>query len=146
MTQQIMETNRALLLSITDIHAHLDADSTLHLYTNDHTPAPEDDAADFTEGAWDTYAEADLTADWSEPVKDIEGRYSTRTDKHTFLAPTTGSATVYGCYVRDDTEVVLAARFPAPLVLGDGGEDEIRVRVIYQRWAGLTLLEVEGGD
>lgn len=111
----------------------------LKLFTNDITPAPGDDAGDYTEATFDGYAAKDISAGFGAPVQDEPGIYSSKTALQTWDAPALGPAEVVrGIFVTVDGDLFLAKKFDAPITMEVGG-DPISLRVIYRQYAAALL-------
>jgi hypothetical protein len=101
-------------------------DPTLHLYSNDVTPADGDTAASYTEIAGGGYASKSLAgATWTI----VEGAPSVASFPEQIFAFTgvPGVATVYGYFIKQGTRLMWAERLPAPPFTVTGAGDEVKV-------------------
>lgn len=99
----------------------------LDIFTNNYTPLVGSVIANFTLGAWDTYAQVTLDKTlWNAATTDGSDVSHKTYPVQYFDAPSTGGdVTVYGYVVHDAAGVVLfAERFVgAPLTIYEGGAD-----------------------
>lgn len=91
----------------------------LHLFQNNHTPSGDDDVSAYTEATFTGYAAQPMSA-WGTPYlnSDLNGE----SDHHplTFTqTATTVTNSIYGYYVTDGGELVLAERNPSAPVAMD---------------------------
>ena len=93
----------------------------LDLYTNDHTPAPGDEAGDYvipTSSQWPGYIGVQLPAsDWSQPSVSNDVAQTYQPDPAVFTFPSgVGSFSLYGYFVTDGYgNLIWAEEFDAPV-------------------------------
>lgn len=95
--------------------------ATVHLFTNNHTPAPGDAVGAFTEATFTGYV-AKAVAGWTANDNNQDGSVgTTATTVLTWTGPADGSGqTVYGYYVLSagaGTPILYAVKFPAGIGL-----------------------------
>lgn len=123
------------------IFAAVQAGSELRLFTNDFQPEPDSVLGAFTEAAYDTYADVDLTDTWQGPFRDEPGVWTIQTEIEEFPPPTSGGPfTIYGWYVTKGGNWLWGAKFETPVVLSVGG-DPLRLRVFRSQYSGIIHAE-----
>lgn len=112
----IMVTDYEDELGITDVRTRFNAETHLRLYQNDYTPEPDSASGNFTEATFPGYTSENLTGDWGAPVESADGKWYIEAPPITFSWSGVGSSNViYGWYIDDGTEVVLAERLATPI-------------------------------
>lgn len=100
--------------------------ATLKLFQNNHTPAPTDTEANYTEATFSGYADIDISAQWGAAFVNGNGQGEIDCPPFTF-AFGGGAVTnnVYGAYVVDGAgALIYAERFAAPVFMS-AAPDEI---------------------
>ena len=120
----MVQTDAAVQQASTDFKAWLDAGPSnwLRLYVNDFTPSPAStDPVVFIEATYPAYAQLALLGSWSAPLRVTPGVWQISSGPWTFATNGGGVAvTIHGWYLVRDTTVVMAERFPTPMVIQPG--------------------------
>jgi hypothetical protein len=107
----------------------------IKLFSNDHTPADDDDPSDYTEATFEGYASGQLTRDgamYTDGTDKATQDYETIT--YTFTG-TSGSQTIYGWYAVNDMSVlILAERFGSAKTF-DPGHPELELQISLQAYS-----------
>lgn len=141
MPERLQVMDPELEVQITAVHARINAESELILWTNDFTPTPEDSIGDYTQPVHGEYASIDLTGEWTTPARDEAGVWTTQTEIYAFGPPTSGGdITIYGWSVLIDGDPVWSMRLDSPVTLVESG-DPFRLRVYYSQYSGAVHAE-----
>lgn len=100
--------------------------ATLKLFQNNHTPAPTDTEANYTEATFSGYASVDISLSWGAAFVNGNGQGEIDCTQQTFTFGG-GAVTnnVYGAYVVDTLgKLVYVERFAAPVFMS-AAPDEI---------------------
>ena len=108
---------------------------TLHLYSNNHTPAIGDTTANFTECNFPGYANSALS-DFGAVYLNGSNNAETDSGVHTFTCngtPSGGNQTVYGWFTTFGSDLGPAAAFaaPTPITL-TGANQSISIQVLFE--------------
>lgn len=135
----IMVTDYEDAIALAAIRTRYNAATTLHLYKNDYTPVPDSADANFTEADFPGYSDEDLAGDWGAITEAADGKWYIQTPGIEFAWSGVGSSnTIYGWYIKDATEVIMAERFASPLLVeSDSLPFRLTIRFTYESKAVL---------
>jgi len=114
----IQVTDVEVARQLTEIRTHLNAASTLHCYKNDYTPIPDSAGGNFTEANFNGYASESLVGNWGAVTEAADGKWYIEATPVTFTKTAGGvDNTIYGWWIDDGTNVVMAERLATPIVI-----------------------------
>lgn len=137
MPGEISASNAVLEQVAGGLRASLNWGHVLRLYVNDYEPTPASVLSDFAEATFPGYAEFDLTDQWEDVYKIVDGEYQFATPVIPFLSTGASVEVVYGWFIVGGSKVKLSGRFLDSTLMSSGVS--LPARVLVQTWAMSAL-------